>query len=143
VKQSVSTVCEKCGKFFHVAVDDGTTISCPNCSQTWPMKGSHFLEEACPVCGCKGFFVQKDFNQVIGCAVMLLGMLLVPWTYGLSLPVFAFIDWLLYKKIGDVAVCYRCRTEYRGFQIPKEIEPFDHFKGMKYEPKKVHLKGKQ
>lgn len=79
---------------------------------------------------------------MLGCAVMLVGIILVPFTYGLSLPAFALIDYLIYKRIGDVAVCYRCRAEYRGFAIPAELEPFEHFQGMKYEPKKLHLKRK-
>ena len=74
---------------------------------------------------------------------MLAGVILVPFTYGLSLPAFALFDWLLYKKIGNMAVCYRCRSEFRGFDIPPEIEPFEHFKGMKYEPKQLYMKKKE
>jgi hypothetical protein len=71
---------------------------------------------------------------------MLVGIVLVPFTYGLSLPVFALLDWLLYRRVGNVAVCYRCRTEFKGFEIPDSVEAFEHFKGMKYEPKQLHMK---
>jgi len=143
VSPSISTECENCGNYFRIVVQDTDEVTCSHCSKTWQLSSKDFIGIACPICGCKGFFTQKDFNQVLGCAVMLLGIVFVPWTYGLSLPVFAFIDWLLYKRINTMAVCYRCRAEFRGFDIPEAIEPFDHFKGMKYEPKQLHLKRKQ
>jgi len=64
---------------------------------------------------------------------MLLGILLVPVTYGLSLPVMAAVDWLLYKKYPTIAVCYRCGMEFHNFDYPKRLKPFMHHIGLKYD----------
>lgn len=73
---------------------------------------------------------------------MLLGILLVPVTYGISLPVFALIDWALYKKVSALAVCYRCGGEFRGFSIPGHFKGFMHHIGEKYEREQESGKAK-
>lgn len=69
----------------------------------------------------------------MGCGIMLIAIVFVPATYGLSLPVFALIDWLLYQTVPMLAVCYRCGAEYRGFQLPTTFKPFLHHIGEKYD----------
>ena len=66
---------------------------------------------------------------------MLIGIVLVPKTYGLSLPVFALLDWLIYRRIPDVVVCYRCSAEFLGFPDSGRFKPFMHHIGMKYDRK--------
>lgn len=87
----------------------------------------------CSLCGCEHFYRQKDFNKAIGCLVILSGAVLVPFTYGLSLVVVAIIDWLLYKRISDEAVCYKCREEFKNVDIPECIKSFDHHIAELYE----------
>jgi hypothetical protein len=77
--------------------------------------------------------VDKDFNQVLGFVVMGVGIVLVPKTYGLSLPVFALIDWLIYRQVPKLVACYRCGGEFRGFAIPPQLKPFMHHIGLKYD----------
>ena len=64
---------------------------------------------------------------------MLVGMAMVPWTYGLSLPVVALVDWIVYKRIPALVVCYKCLSEFRGFKIPSHFKPFMHHIGARYE----------
>lgn len=64
---------------------------------------------------------------------MLIGILLVPLTYGLSLPVFALVDWLLHRKVPTIINCYKCGTEFRGFKNEKSFKPFLHHIGLKYD----------
>lgn len=75
----------------------------------------------------------KDFNQALGCLIMAGGIVLVPFTYGLSLPVFALLDWVLFRRVASFVVCYRCATEFRGFVVPKHFKPFLHHIGLKYD----------
>ncbi len=89
--------------------------------------------QTCPVCPGKQFYLDKDFNQALGCAIMLLGIVFVPMTYGLSLPAMALIDWLLYRRIPFMAICYRCGAEFRGFTFPEHFKPFLHHIGSKYD----------
>ena len=61
------------------------------------------------------------------------GIALVPVTYGLSLPVFALVDWVIYRKVPKLTACYRCGSEFRGFTDPKCFKPFMHHIGLKYD----------
>ncbi len=94
---------------------------------------SEFDISKCPHCNCKHFYRQKDFNKVIGCFVILTGAVFVPFTYGLSLLLVAVIDWFLYKRVADEAVCYKCREEFKNIEIPDNIKPFDHHIAELYE----------
>lgn len=64
---------------------------------------------------------------------MLVGIVLVPWTYGLSLPVMALIDFLLSRRVDDVINCYRCGCEFRNIPTEKTFKPFMHHIGLKYD----------
>ena len=69
--------------------------------------------EVCPLCGCRHLYRQRDFNRALGCLLVVAGAALVPWTFGLSLPVFGLVDLWLYRRLKDAVVCYRCDTVYR------------------------------
>ena len=107
-------------------------IQC-SCGKSWNgvLKDSFF--ECCPLCGCSQFYLQKDFNRLLGCSLMLLGILLVPWTYGLSLPILALVDWLIYRKVPMMILCYQCGAEFRGFKSPAHLKTFKHPIGVKYD----------
>ncbi|MBL8014038.1 MAG: hypothetical protein JNN05_09345 [Candidatus Omnitrophica bacterium] len=111
-----------------------TDIQCPQCAASW---GVYVSDDAvfdrCPCCTCRQFYAAKDFNQALGCLIMGFGIVLVPWTFGLSLPVFAFVDWLLYRRVPAVICCYRCGSEFRGFSSTKDFKPFMHHIGLKYD----------
>jgi len=87
----------------------------------------------CPVCGCKHLYRKKDFNQAIGCIIILIGAVLVPWTYGLSLLVLSLVDYLLYRRIKDSAECYKCKSEFKDTDIPDHLKSFDHHIAELYE----------
>lgn len=80
----------------------------------------------CPECGCKHLYKKKNFNQAIGCIIILIGALLVPITYGLSLLVLFIVDLYLYKKVEDSIECYKCKSEFTNVSIPEDLLDFDH-----------------
>jgi hypothetical protein len=134
--KTIARHCPQCKKYQMIAPAEGDELKCPNCTHLWgKFETDAAVFERCPCCTCRQFYVTKDFNQALGCAVMAVGIVLVPWTYGLSLPVFAAIDWLIYKKIPVVTCCYRCGSEFRGYPMPKdrEFKPFMHHIGLKYD----------
>lgn len=133
---SISRDCPACKKFTRVIVEPKSVIACGQCAREWG-KAEEISEvlSRCPICACRQFYLQKDFNQALGCGVMLIGIILVPVTYGLSLPFFSLLDWILYKRVADVVVCYKCLSEFRGFAIPSHIKPFMHHIGAKYDQK--------
>jgi len=87
----------------------------------------------CPHCSCKDFYRQKEFNKAIGCLFITVGAVLVPVTYGMSLGVVAVIDWFLYNRTPDEAVCYQCRKVFKEVSIPEKIKVFDHHLAELYE----------
>lgn len=95
--------------------------------------------DVCPVCRCRQFYLAKDFNQAVGCLVIAVGIMCVPFTYGLSLPVFAVVDWFLFWKVKTMIVCYQCGSEFRGFEISQHLKSFQHHIGLKYDKKRAAL----
>jgi len=129
---SIGYSCISCHQYSRIEINQ-SELSCPHCSKALSRIEKNFNFDLCPLCECRQFYVQKDFNRALGCLVMVIGIVLVPVTYGLSLPIFALLDWFLFKKFPMMAVCYRCGTEFNGFFIPQHFKPFMHPIGEKYE----------
>lgn len=131
---TVTHQCEQCDEYAQVEIRSDEPIMCPECKLNWG--NAHKIEtifDRCPICLGNQFYSQKDFSQALGCLIMLIGICLVPFTYGLSLPVFAAFDWLLAKKVATMVVCYRCESEFRGFKVPEHLKPFMHHIGVRYD----------
>ncbi|HLF17865.1 MAG TPA: hypothetical protein VI749_03110 [Candidatus Omnitrophota bacterium] len=135
MKQTLTIRCPACKNYNTYQAEHPACFICASCrKQQGEIEDPANILERCPVCQCRQFYLMKDFNQLIGCLVMLAGIVLVPWTYGLSLPVFALLDWFLYKKVDAFIVCYRCACEFRGFKKEeKGFKPFLHHIGLKYD----------
>ena len=88
----------------------------------------------CPACSGSHFYREKDFNRLLGCGIIIFGILLVPFTYGISLAIVALVDWFLYSRIQDTIVCYNWQGEFFGINsIPENITSFDHHIAELYE----------
>ena len=82
--------------------------------------------ERCPACGSKQLYVQRDFNQKAGLAVVAVGAVLAPFTpFYSSLIVAALIDAALYAVLPEITVCYRCHAHFRGFARNPQHTAFD------------------
>lgn len=132
---SVGRECGQCSRYYRFRVEDEAKIVCPHCgNESATLLDNSKVFNECPFCQSKQFYRRKDFNQVLGCTLIVIGAALVPFTYGLSLPVLVLIDWLLYRRVTDMAVCYSCGAEYRGIgHIPERITGFDHHTAELYE----------
>lgn len=131
---TISRFCDGCKKYGRIEISDGINIICPHCEKVWgKVDKADAVLERCPICTCRQFYTDKDFNQIVGFLIMGIGIILVPKTYGLSLPVFALIDWLIYRKVQKLIACYRCGAEFRGFINSKGFKPFIHHIGLKYD----------
>lgn len=131
---TITRHCPNCKKYSEVIAANNTPLICPNCQIKWgEVTTIEMVFDRCPVCDGRQFYRSKDFNQFVGCLIMLIGIILVPFTYGLSLPVFAIIDWLLARRVRDIVNCYKCATEFKGFVIPPQLKPFIHHIGLKYD----------
>ncbi len=133
MKREIQHQCDGCQKDFCVEISSDNKIVCPHCSKSWLAQATEIFFEHCSFCRCRQFYVKKDFNQALGCLIMVIGISLVPVTYGLSLVFFSALDWLLYRRVKDVIVCYQCGAGFKGFGAPEHLKPFLHHIGEKYE----------
>jgi len=88
----------------------------------------------CPNCGCRDLFVRKDFPQKLGLSIVLIaGLTFLVLAASRSsfylgavvLLVAVIIDATIYRMVGRVTVCYRCRSEFRGVPINPRHEAFE------------------
>lgn len=102
----------------------GREVTCAHCGRKQPVTEAGFDEggvlrdplEVCLVCGGNRLFTQKDFNRKLGLAIVVVGAVLSPWTYGLSLVACMGIDYALYYFVPEITVCYACDAIHRGFE---------------------------
>lgn len=130
-KMEVTITCNECGSAvsIHPSLDAKKAI-CGICQHETNV---HFNQEHlhgtlkdCPVCERKDFYSQKDFNRKIGAILFVIAAILSIWTYGISLIVLYLMDLLLFKKLPNIAVCYKCQTIFRKVENLALIPGFDH-----------------
>ena len=83
---------------------------------------------------CEGgdFYVRKDFDPQMGLAFVVTGALISAVFYFFDqdfiaysiLAVAVLVDLLIYRRLKDVTVCYRCHAEFRG-KYPRTAGGFD------------------
>ena len=99
---------------------------CPGCSKVLePILTGKVLEEnmleRCVACGERRFYVQKDFNRVLGVVIVALIIAISFFLYywiGFWAYAFLFgtilLDIAAYRLMPDVTICYACKAIYRG-----------------------------
>ena len=68
--------------------------------------------------------------------MVVLGVLLAYFTYGISLLLVALVDWLIYKRVKDVGCCYSCEAQFRDSPMVAKLAPFnlelhDYYRNLK------------
>lgn len=123
---SVHYLCQQCGWRLESSPEESTQ-GCFHCDQSTsviaPPDGAEI--ETCAACGHDEIYVQKDFNRTTGIALVVIGAIFVPWTWGLSLLAVTILDFVVYYLVGDVIVCYACRAVHRGYPRHERLRPFD------------------
>jgi hypothetical protein len=110
---------------------------CGGCGQALTLTVSDALRadrsvDACPVCAGGDFYTRKDFDPTIGLTVVVIGALVSAVFYWFGkdliaysiLAVAVFVDLLVYGRLKELTVCYRCHTEFRG-AYPRTAPAFD------------------
>jgi len=114
---------------------------CPSCAKDTTLDLTPSLVggvvDRCPACAGEQLYVQRDFNQKAGLAIVVLGAALAPFTpYYASLFVAAIVDAALYALLPEIAVCYRCQAHFRGFARNPRHHAFDLHLAEQYELKR-------
>ena len=127
----INFLCPACSKEnVYVPGEPWEAFSCEHCGSSIHLELSESIRQGgaidtCIVCGKDLFFIQKDFNRNLGCAILVVGAVTSIFTYGLSLLAAAALDWFLYYQLLEVTVCYFCNSLYRGFASNPRHKGYD------------------
>lgn len=131
--------CTACGEEATAGLDG--VGSCQKCGATprlelTPSLRDERIVDVCPACNGVQLYVQRDFNQKAGLALVIVGGALAPFTpFYSSLFVAAAVDALLYTLLPEITVCYRCHAHFRHFRRNPNHLPFDLHLAEQYEAK--------
>jgi DNA-directed RNA polymerase subunit RPC12/RpoP len=121
---SVHFLCLKCDA--RLSRDEGAPAHpCDRCGAANDIVAPSGIIERCAACGHDQLYFQKDFNRTTGIAVVVVGSIFVPWTYGLSLLGVTILDYIVWRLVKNVIVCYRCQAVHRGYPPSPALKPFD------------------
>lgn len=130
--------CAKCDAGLPVrATDAPSIIKCGGCGRDIPLDLSEALRKGhavdrCPVCRGADFYVRKDFDPKLGLTIVIIGALVSAGFYWFGRDLVAYsilagaalIDLVVYGRLKDLTVCYRCHSEFRG-DYPRTASAFD------------------
>jgi predicted RNA-binding Zn-ribbon protein involved in translation (DUF1610 family) len=129
--------CQSCDKTIQVD-SEKPAQACKACGTEFPLNLSDTVRQdnkvdVCPTCDKSVFYVQRDFNQKVGAAIMavfaLLGLFFVwldyPLFFYLCLGAGALFDFLLYLLLPEITICYACKTAFRNVSPNSDHKPFD------------------
>ena len=102
-------------------------ITCGRCGKEIPLAISPVVRadegvDTCPVCSGGDFYTRKDFNPKIGVTIVVIGASISAVFYWFKRDFIAYgilafatlIDLVIYGRLKEVTVCYRCHSEFRG-----------------------------
>ena len=120
---SVHFLCKTCG--VRVAREFGEAARpCERCGTANDVVAPETVER-CAACGHGELYFQKDFNRATGITLVVIGAILAPFTYFISLLLVTILDWTIWRLVKNVVVCYRCQAVHRGYDVPPSVKPFD------------------
>jgi hypothetical protein len=90
---------------------------------TAPPEGARI--DRCAACGHEQLYYQKDFNRRTGIVLVAIGAVLAPFTYFISLAAVTVLDYVIWRIVKNVIVCYECQAVHRGYPQNPALKPFD------------------
>ena len=134
----LTIICPDCNSRLPVAARDApAAIECGRCERAIALDVSDMLRDdvevdACPVCRGSDFYVRKDFDPQLGLTVIIIGALISAGFYWYEMDLVAYgilggaalLDLIVYTRLRNISVCYRCHTEFRG-DYRRTAEIFD------------------
>ena len=137
---TVQFTCKKCESSVHVYPETtATKIHCDVCQHEEEVHFDKNHEEGilkdCPCCQRKDFYSQKDFNRKLGVILFVLAAIIstVLLYYGINplwyLSTFIILyaaDFVLFRRLKLIAICYKCNTIFRDVKNIDSIHGFNH-----------------
>jgi hypothetical protein len=146
--------CPSCGLVGQVpGLESADRAVCRRCGTSRPLHEEAIVDGrlgACPCCLGSDLYIQKDFPQALGLAVVVtqFAVSTIFWYYERVLATFsvligsAVLDWALYPRVPDLTVCYRCSCQVRGVGSNPDgrFQPFDLAIGERYRQERIRAK---
>lgn len=145
--------CPSCHAVNHVdALETAGDGSCTQCGSVRPLH-RETIEDGkllgCPWCSTADLYIQKDFPQGLGLFIVIVGFAISTVFWYLEMPLFtylvllasALLDMVLYYRVADVTICYRCLSQVRGEGSSPEgrFHPFDLAVGERYRQERLRI----
>jgi uncharacterized protein (DUF983 family) len=139
--------CPHCKSELHFDDLSKESSPCPMCDKeialriTERMRKENVVDQ-CAICGLEKLYEQKDFNRTFGIVLFLVAAIacvILCWKnrvvlgYGVLIAAAAF-DFVLYRYLSNVVICYRCQSQYRKYSPKTEIPEFELGLLEKYDP---------
>lgn len=132
--------CKNCGSGIHVYPSlEANIIKCEVCQHEQEV---HFdqnqiesILKDCPECQRRDFYSQKDFNRKLGVIIFVIAatistiMLwqgLGPEWYLSTFIVLYAVDFFLFRRLNQIAICYKCEAIFRDVKNISEIAGYNH-----------------
>ncbi len=143
--------CPRCSAIARsAALESRAELKCPECGYDRPIAaGSIAAGElaACAYCASTDLYVQKDFPHGLGLAIVVVGLAVSTLFYYFDMPFWtmfvlilsAVLDFVLYKYVPEVTICYRCLSQCRGggSNPGSRYLPFDLAIGERYRQERI------
>lgn len=135
----ITLTCKECGSAVSFHPDkEVKEVECQICHTNAQVHMSEEHEQGvlkvCPCCERKDFYKQKDFNRKIGVMLFVIAALLTlymattqyaPYSVAPFIVLYLF-DFVLFKRLPPVVICYKCQTIFRKVSNINEIYDFNH-----------------
>ena len=141
--------CPNCLTAMNFAGEASSAFSCGKCGRGASARFEGTAGEAgvehCAFCGNRAFFLQKDFDQRLGCLLMTISLgtaLFIGSKFGWIwfTPVLlatVLVDWVVAARVRPVTICYRCDAEYRDAPVNPRHRGYDPHVAERYARKKT------
>ena len=129
--------CPVCQQRRKASLDPANaTVRCDECQWTREEGSGDFTGAnltRCRICGCQDLWSQKDFPPALGLALVATAAILSCVAWALYQPLLALgilmaaalVDMVLYARMGDMLVCYRCGARHRQTAMDEQHQRFD------------------
>ena len=132
--------CKSCGSGIHVYPSiDASMVKCEICQhqQEVYFNQDHIegILKDCPGCQRRDFYSQKDFNRKLGVILFVIAAIIStimlwrgmgPQWYLSTFIVLYALDFFLFRRLNQIAICYKCDAIFRDVKNIAEIPGFDH-----------------
>jgi hypothetical protein len=144
---NVRFACAHCELPSRLDLSDRVPWQCPGCAHRLELRAPEkdAALTVCAVCGNTELYKKKDFPHWLGLAILtgaclgfvVLNALYQQWWAWAVLLGSALVDGLLYLRVGDAVVCYRCGALYRGVPSAAGYKPFELVIGERYRQERL------